>query len=340
MVGLTRVRVVGLAVLALGAAAALVRVAPGSGAPGRPTPAPVTPPLFAAISSASPSDGSLELRSASTGGVLSVLGHLGRSWTSNGLALSPDGGNVYLTLIPKASRWKSLLLEQVSVSTHTRRFIGHGEQPSVSPDGRLLAYVSGEDRSATVVVRDRASGRRRSVNVGRLLGSQSDMLNASLAWLGDGTRLAVVEACCAIAASTTNARATDRSADDRLHLIVVSVPRHGSLRATQVVLPRTAALPDSIGTDAARPNSLLVSSLIGGDRAAVDRLTIGSSRATLARVLTIAHSLVVAFDPTGQGLLYLAGHSPPSLWTATLEDHRLSQRHLLIRNPPLDVYAW
>jgi hypothetical protein len=124
------------------------------------------------------------------------------------------------------------LLEQVSVSTHTRRFIARGEQPSVSPDGRLLAYASGEDHSATVVIRDRASGRRRSVNVGRLLGSHSDVLNASLAWLGDGTRLVVVEACCFVAASTTNAHATDRSADDRLHLIVVSAPRHGSLNAS------------------------------------------------------------------------------------------------------------
>lgn len=282
----------------------------------------------------------MELRSVATGGVLSVLAHLGRSWTSNGFALSPDGRDVYLTLIPKAKRWKSLLLEQVTVSTHARALIGRGEQPSVSPDGRLLAYAAGEDRSSTVVVRDRASRRRRSINLARFLGSHSDMLNASLAWLGDGTRLVVVESCCFVALSTTHAHATDRSAGSGLHLIVVSVPRHGRLSARQVVVPRAAELPDSVGTDATRPNALLVSSLIAGDRSAVDRLTIGSSRATLTRVLTIAHALVVAFDPTGRGLLYLVGHSPPSLWTATLEDHRLSQRHLLIRNPPLDVYAW
>jgi hypothetical protein len=352
MVSLTRVRAGVLAVLALGGAVAVIGVGSGSGAPDRPivgnaheraSETPLTPPVFAAVSSAEGSESSVELRSVATGRVVSVLGHLGGSWTNNGFAFSPDERFVYFTLIPKSSRWQSLLLEQLSVATHRRRLIADGEQPSVSSNGRFLAHVSGEGRSAAIVVRDVASNRRRALNLARLVGPKNDMLNAAVAWLGDGTQLAVFEACCAIAASTTGAPARSRgssAASNGLHLIVVSVPRHGSLSARRVVLPGATQMPQSVGTDATRPNSLLVSWLIGGDRAAVERLTISRSRATLGRVLTIAHSLVVSFDASGRQLLYLLGHSPPNLWTATINDHQLDHRHLLVKNPSLDALAW
>jgi hypothetical protein len=285
----------------------------------------------------------IELRSLATGALVSPLGRAGGSWTNNGFAFSPDGRFVYFTLIPKSSKWQSLWLERLSVATHRRQFIASGEQPSVSPDGRRLAYASGEDRSAAIVVRDLASGRRRALNIANLAGSENDMLNARLAWLGDGTQLAVFEACCAVAVSTSGAQAGSRgssSASFGLRLIVVSVPRHGSLSARQVVLRGATQMPDTVGPDATGPNSLLVSWLIGGDRAAVDRLTIGSSRAAVGRVLTIGHSLVVAFDPSGRQLLYLVGHSSPKLWAATIKGHQLIHRHLLVENPSLDAFAW
>jgi hypothetical protein len=100
----------------------------------------------------------------------------------------------------------------------------------------------------------------------------------------------------------------------------------------QVDLPKGTPVPDLVGTDA--------TSLIRGDRAAVDRLTIGPVGATLGRVLTIAHALPVAFDPGGRELLYLLGHSPPNLWTATLENHHLVQSRRLVGDPPVDAYAW
>jgi WD40-like Beta Propeller Repeat len=329
MLGSTRVRVAGLAVVVAAAVAALVGAGSGRGAARSPDVR-----VFAAVSSSTKLGLNVELRSAKTGAVASVLWHLGESWTNNGFAFSPDERYVYFTLIPRSTRFNSLLLEQLSVATHRARFIAFGEQPSVSPDGRLLAYASGEDRTATVVVRDTASGRRRSINVARLLGTKVDMLNASLAWLGDGQRLAVFESCCAVAVSSTSAQ------EDQLHLVVVSVPPGGELSARQVALPRGFTMPNTVASETTRPNSLLVSSLIAGDRAAVDRVTIGSARATLSRVLAIPHSLVVGFDPGGQKVLYLVGHSGPDLWAATLHNHRLSQAHLLIKNPPFDAYAW
>lgn len=341
-----RVRGAGLAALALGALA-LVILDSGGNAPARGirlTPAratgrpPRTPPVFASISEGSGYEFNLELRSVASGQVTKVLRRLGSSWTNNGFALSPDGRYLYFTLIPQSRGWNSLLLEQISTPTHRRRLVGRGEQPAVSTNGRLLAYATGESRSARIVVRDLASGAERSINVFRLLGSKSDMLNASLAWLGDGRQLAVFEACCATLDALRGSSA--RSAGYASHLIVVSVARHGGMTARRVVRPGATQTPESVGTDSARPDSLLVASLIRGDRTAVDRLTVGSSHATLRRVLTIAQTQVLGFDPTGRKLLYLVGHRPPNLWTATIENHHLIHRRLLIRNPKLDAVAW
>jgi WD40-like Beta Propeller Repeat len=333
MVRSSCVLVAGLAVLALGGTASSVGVGLVRGAV--PAQAHSTPRLFAAVGPGL----SVELRSARTGAVVGTAGHLGRSWTNNGFDLSPDGRYVYFTLIPKSPRWTSLLLERLSVSTHRQRLVAHGEEPSVSPDGRLLAYAQGEDRSATIVVRDLASGQRRSISVAGLLGGRSDMLHASLAWFGDGTELAVFESCCAVATSTPAPQAEPRGSSG-LRLIVVSVPPHGRLSARLLGLPPGAQLPDVIGTDGTRTDALLVSSLLADDRAAVYRLTIGSSRSTLRRVLTIARSLLVRFAPSGRALLYLVGHNGPDLWSATISNGRLTRRHLLIRNAALDAYAW
>lgn len=57
-------------------------------------------------------------------------------------------------------------------------------------------------------------------------------------------------------------------------------------------------------------------------------------------MLTIAHALPVAFDPGGRELLYPLGHSPPNLWTATLENRHLVESRRLVGDPPVDAYAW
>lgn len=351
MAGRFRVRLAGLGAVAL----ALIILGAGRPAPAREARAasaratatpPGAPSFFASVSSGAGYEFNLELRSMASGRVTKVLTTLGGSWTNNGFALSPDGRDVYFTLIPKSRGWKSLLLERISTSTRRRRLVGQGEQPAVSPTGRLLAYATGEDRSAGIVIRDLASGAERSIRLWRLLGSKTDMLKASLAWLGDGRRLAVFEACCATAATSTG-RTTfvasgpgGQSASYASRLIVVSVPRHGGLTARLVTGPGAHQTPESVGSDTARPNAVLASSFLRSDRAAVYRITLGSSRATVRPVLTIAHAQVLGFDPTGREILYLVGHRPPNLWTATVEGHRLIHRHLLIRNSKLDAIAW
>jgi hypothetical protein len=48
----------------------------------------------------------------------------------------------------------------------------------------------------------------------------------------------------------------------------------------------------------------------------------------------------MAFDPAARRVLYLVGHSPPALWTATIAGRRLSHRHLLIKDSQLGAVAW
>ncbi len=299
------------------------------------------PSVFAAVGG----DNTLELRSAATGQVVEELGRVGQSWTNNGFAFSPDGRDVYLTVVPKARRWKSLLLEQVSVSTHRWRLIGRGEQPAVNPDGRLLAWASGEGRSATIVVEDRATGDRSQINISRLLGSNTDLLNASLGWLGSGDQLAVFEWCCAVAARApaTGDRSGapgHRSGQATFHLVLVSFGRGGGLTARRVHLPRGSEIPESVGSDVTHPNSVLVSWLGPGDRATIDRLRIAGSEATLTPVLTVAQAQVLSFDPLGRRVLYIQGHSPPNLWTARIGQGQPSAARELIHKSNLDPVAW
>jgi hypothetical protein len=305
-------------------------------------PAPHTPSVFAAVGT------ELELRSAKTGRVTKLLRRLGESWTNNGLAFAHNGRYVYFTLIPKrfGRGDPSLLLEQTSVRGRKQRLLARGEQPALSPDGALLAYVSGGGRSARISIRDLASGKTRSVNVWRLLG-KNDILNASLAWLDDGTRLVVFEECCfeSLAVATVRPMGSHSSSEpsggDTFHLIVVSVPGKGELTARSIDPPGGMQMPESVGADSTRPDSLLTATYSGrGDEAVVDRLAIGRSRATLTRLLTIARAQVLGFDPSGRRPLYIVGHRPPNLWTATLENRYLRRRRLLIPNSRLGALAW
>jgi hypothetical protein len=341
-----RVRRDGLAAIALGGIAALIAVGPGGHSPVQTldlASAPATdshlrtPRFFASVSVTTGYRFRLELRSATTGRVTKTLTSLGGSWTNNGFALSPDGRYVYYTMIPRERRWKSLLLERISTSSRRRSLVGRGEQPALSPNGQLLAYSTGAGRSASIVIQNHSTGWHRRINVSRLTETHNDMLNALLAWQGDGRQLAVYEACCA---TLDASRTGHRPAAYVSRLIVISLARNGGLTATRLRGAGTKNSPESMGSDASEPNSVLVAPLLASDRSAVDRLTLGSPRARLRRLLTIGRSQVLSFDPTGRRLLYIQGHRPPNLWTARIAKHGLVRRHLLIRDSKLEAVAW
>lgn len=287
----------------------------------------------------------LELRSASTGRVQRRLHTFGENFTNNGLALSRDGRQVYFTLIGK----RSLLLERLDVAGGQRTFIADGQQPAVSPDGRLLAYTAerASGRARILAVRDLATGATRTIDLRRLVGRPGDLLNAAVAWLGDGSDVAVVPGEMMIRISGRPARrgrqAPSATPGTRrtppTPLIVVSVGAAG-LTARSVAVPGLDEPRPTLGTDAADPQSVLVATSGAHDRTTVRRVTLSGATATVSPLVSIPSSLPMAFDSTGTRLLYLQGHSPPGLWVGTLAGTRLIHRHRLIADSELGAAAW
>ena len=138
----------------------------------------------------------------------------GSSFTNNGLALSPDGREIYFTLIPKARRRGqfNLLLERLTITTRRQTLLADGELPAVSPDSRLLAYVTGAE-SRSIAVRDLATAATRSIDLTGLLGTFADVFDGSLAWLANGSGLALVTSTSSpvrVAGDSSRATRTDR----------------------------------------------------------------------------------------------------------------------------------
>jgi WD40-like Beta Propeller Repeat len=141
-----------------------------------------------------------------TGKLVKVPDTFGPSFTNNSFAISPDGHSVYVTLIPKSKRWRSLLLERIAASDGKQTFIANGEQPAISPNGQMLAYVMGDRAGPRIAVRDLASGRTRSINVARFFSERTDVLGASIAWVGDDSDIAVVPGPVLTALGATRTR--------------------------------------------------------------------------------------------------------------------------------------
>ncbi|MGO9956154.1 MAG: hypothetical protein ACLP50_09280 [Solirubrobacteraceae bacterium] len=306
------------------------------------------PPYFVATSQ-SGIHTTLQLRSPATDQVIATLKTFGSSFTDNGLALSPNGRDVYFTLIPKTSGRHpfNLLLERLSIRTRRQTLIAKGEVPAVSPDSRLLAYVTGAT-SRSVAVRDTATGSTRSIDLTRLLGTQSDVFNGSVAWLANGRGLALVASTTspvAVARDTSRATRTDHGtgvcAPQRAPecLVIVHLAAHGRLLATPYPPPRSIFLVNAISPDASAPGSVLIGWVGRHDQAIIDRITPHGTTLSTQRLAIIHAGLAMSFDATGSRLLYLVGHSPPALWIADLTQAGLTHAERLIPDSQIGA-AW
>ena len=301
--------------------------------PGRLIPTVVDPQNFVLVDA---SHSHVELHSATTAALVKDLGAVD-GLTSNGLALSPDGGYLYVTV----DRPPATLLERINTTNGQVESIGHGEQPAISPNGHYLAHGGGAG-DGILYVRDLASGEVRSINVAKLLGHQDDLINASITWLADGSRIVVLPgavgndlmggttpppipgSCSAIPISDTC-------------LIVANVAPDHPLTAERVVV-HGLRVPDLLSGD-----DLAHSVLAASDQThatVIDRIEVSGDRADYVRMCSLSPGLSVAFDPRGTELLYLIGHNPVSLWWVGLTNCDLHAQHRLLANADLQDVTW
>jgi hypothetical protein len=260
-------------------------------------------------------------------------------WTNNGLVLSPDGQDVYVVV----NEHRSLAIERLSVGDDTQTFVADGEQPSMSPDGRLLAFGTGlgPPGTQTLVVRDLTSGKDQSIDLRRLLGRQTDLLNASITWLGDGSRIVVLPggvgndlmggatpravpgSCSAVSASNTC-------------LIVVSVRAGHPLTAKRVLL---GGLKPGVWFIGASGSSDIVTIGFGGHHNGVYTADLTNGARSFTRLFSLPPVLPLAFRARGTELFYLVGHGPTALWLAKVTPDGLKDAKMLNADVGLSGFA-
>jgi hypothetical protein len=292
----------------------------------------------------------LELRSTTTGAVLGRLGRFGSSFTNNGLALAPNGQSVFFTLIPPAHpRTSNLIMARISTTTRAVTTLARGEVPAVSPDSRQLAYVTGP-HARSVAVRDLRSNRIRSIDLTSLVGAQADVFNGTLAWLANGRQLALLTSTTSpvrvarglsSSPSAAGGRSACSTAGVRTCLVLLELDRGRSpITARDYAVPDGVSAPSVVGADAAAPDSVLIAGSGAAGTAVVDRLTPTGQTLALQQLASVRSGLALSFDATGSHLLYLAGHSPLALWSATVTPTGLRSPRRLISNPQLGSAAW
>ncbi len=334
-------------------AVAAVLAGPGLAACGRAAghappggrPAAADPPLVAiAGSSARGSSSRIELISPRTGRVAKVIPRVG---TGNGLALSPDSQNLYVV----GPAGPAIEIRRISVATGKVSMVADGAYPAVSPDGRYLAYATG-DRFSKVAVRDLRTGSIRVIDLRSLLGNGSNLLNqGAITWLGDGDEVIAVPGIPASAAAAgVTAGADGRTAGGdqvppgRQSLIVVKI-RPDGLAARRIVVPDPYQEPFLvISGDLSQQRAVLIARMGYAAAGTITRVSLrghGYRARVIARLPRGAMPVVIA--PRGDRVLYLVGHTPPVLWVAAIRSGRLTGQHRLLTDNGkfgLDQVAW
>jgi hypothetical protein len=276
-----------------------------------------------------------QIESASTGMLVKDLGVV-NYWTNNGLALSPDGQDVYVVV----NQPTTSAIERLSVSTGTQTFVADGEEPAVSPNGRLLAFGSGPSGSHTLVVRDLTSGKDRSIDISRLLGKRDELLNATITWLND-SKIVVIPGMVlddlmgdpaphAVPGSCSAAPVKDTC------MIVVSAKAGHPLAAKRVTL---GGLPSGDPVVAASgPSGITIANFVGR-HSGIFRADLDHNATNFTRISSLPAAIPLAFGARGATLFYLVGHGPEALWWAKVTPDGLKDAHMLNANISLSTLA-
>jgi hypothetical protein len=313
----------------------------GQGNKPRPVPTPATrvadPANFAVVSDS----GDLKVDSAATGQVVKNLGTIA-GYTNSGIALSPDGRYVYMTVSGNA--YESIIIKQISVASSQATTIAQGVEPSISPNGRFLAFATFGTGSAPyqeLVIRDLKSGSDRSIDLGNVLGGQGTLLNGSITWLGNGSQIAVVPSFVGTAfvggATTTTTRPLSGSCStvsiSSTCLIVVGAKTGSPLTAERVIIHDLRWSEFVVGSSG--PSGLVMAKPARGT--VLYRVDVTHGAAKLSRLFSLDSAFSVAFDRSGAKLFYLKGHS---LWLGEVAQHGIENAKELKSSVALGSLAW
>jgi hypothetical protein len=261
----------------------------------------------------------MTLRSPSSGVVTETLGQLGQPLTNNGIAESPDGKNIYVTLIGK----KQLYIEQISTVTKKQTFFADGVEPAVSPDDRYVAYSAGPDDTKILAVKSLSTGRTSSVNLSSLLGSSTSLMTGTITWLGNGSDIVVMPSPDAVATASIAPPAADstprscRDVPQAVCLIVVHLNTSDDVLTSHLVTVSGISGNFNVIAGAGEYPSTLVMAA-WGEKTNLYDMTLAGSTVHVTHLVTLPAVLPVAFDLVGSHLFYISGHGPAELWIAKM----------------------
>lgn len=280
----------------------------------------------------------LELVDAATGRVVRHL--IG---AAGAVSLGPDGRQVYFERTN--GHLDPFPIDRMDTTGGAVTRVADGQQPAVSPHGARLAYEAGNGH--TVVVETVASGRRRTIDLGRLVGPGASFNNTpnTLVWLSDRRILAIPPGdgtAVAGGATTTTASPSPGSCtalyqQHRQCAIVIDL---GAAHPAHVV---TLHLPKYYNIEAAGPGPVAGQLLVGGGPGgpSILRFAVTDTTAALTGTITMTGApLVVGFSPTGRQVLFLRNHGPVQLWVGRIGATTVKPTAELIANADLGTVAW
>jgi hypothetical protein len=256
---------------------------------------------------------------------------------TDGMALSANGRFLYFSAIheiaskrivyreePRIRRLhlkplevSRTMLMRLNLANDNYGFVAYGAQPALNRTATELAYAA---LPHGLAVRDLRTGQTRTVALGEL-DTAADLVGSNVAWLGDGTDIAVLPSATAwdLMGKQPHYRWCGTSQRRSVIVFVHVPPAPAALTSTCLQVP---GLPSGgpgtvISSDAGSPTSVLVASA-GKSGTVIEQVSRRGDSRPVARIASGWEP--IAFDTNADHLLYLTdtGHGAPTITEATI----------------------
>jgi hypothetical protein len=292
-------------------------------------------------------NGTVESRSPTTGALIKVVTHVA-NLTNNGASLSTDGSNAYVAVIAKSE----LNTKRIRIQTGTVSLAVDGIEAAVSGNGELLAYTPGPNYTSLLSVNDLKTNSTSTINLESLLGSSTNLMNATITWLGDGSDIVVMPGGNASATSgdfqgsgrtlssnSNNGTCSASLPHTSICLLLVHFAGPGRpLTAHRVLVNGIGGNLNVVSGAQGQQHTLALA--VWGENTAVYRVTFAGSRPEVTHLASLGFVLPEAFDALGTHLLYVVGHGPVALWVTGFNAGHLVDSHKLLDSTNMSEVVW